>query len=125
MSFRDLGCAVAHRGILRFRTRAFDPPGIARSALEVRNQCDAVGVQLATLVDRDIFAGYETFIREVKPYLVWHIGAGIVVEGPAAALPMNEMTVVVPFVRPRSDMPRDARATASGRSGRRYRAARR
>ena len=61
----------------------------------MRYRYDAVGVHLATLVDRDIFAGYETFIREVKPDLVRPIGAGIVVERPAATLTVNEMTVVV------------------------------
>jgi hypothetical protein len=58
--------------------------------LEVRYGCDAVGMHLATLVDRGIFAGYETFIREVKLDLVRLIGAGIVVERPAATLTVYE-----------------------------------
>jgi hypothetical protein len=62
-------------------------------------------MHLATLVDRDIFAGYETFLREVKPDLVWRIGAGIVVERPAAILTVYEMTVVVLLVRPQSRDP--------------------
>jgi hypothetical protein len=41
----------------------------------------------------------------VKPDLVRHIGAGIVVEGPAATLTVNEMTVVVLLVRPQSRDP--------------------
>ena len=73
--------------------------------LEVRYGCDAVGMHLATLVDRDIFAGYETFIGEVKPDLVRLIGAGIVVERPAATLTVYEMTVVVLLVRPQSRDP--------------------
>jgi hypothetical protein len=31
---------------------------------------DSVGVHLAALVDRDVFAGDETFVCEVKPDLV-------------------------------------------------------
>lgn len=62
-------------------------------------------MQLATLVDRDIVAGYETLICEVKPDLDWHVGAGIVVERPAATLTMNEMSVVVLLVRPQSRDP--------------------
>ena len=62
-------------------------------------------MHLATLVDRGIFAGYETFIREVKPDLVRLIGAGIVVERPAAPLTVYEMTVVVLLVRPQSRDP--------------------
>ncbi len=70
----------------------------------MRYRYDAVGVHLATLVDRDIFAGNETFIREVKPDLVRHIDAAVVVERPAATWPVNEMTVVV---RPLQTQSRD------------------
>lgn len=95
--------------------------------LEVRYGCDAVGMHLATLVDRGIFAGYETFIREVKPDLVRLIGAGIVVERPAAPLTVYEMTVVVLLVRPQSRDPARLAmllARALDRSGRWHRAAR-
>jgi hypothetical protein len=64
----------------------------------VRYRYDAVGVHLATLVDRYVLAGYEMFIREVKSDLVRHIAAIVVVERPAATLTVNKMTVVVwPF----------------------------
>ena len=62
-------------------------------------RCDAVGVQLAALVDRDVFARDETFICEVKPGLVRHFLCGIVVERPAATLPMNQMAKPVLLVR--------------------------
>ena len=57
-------------------------------------------MHLAALVDRDIFAGYETFIGEVKSGLVRYIGAAAVMERPAAALTMDEMTNIVLPVRP-------------------------
>jgi hypothetical protein len=46
-------------------------------------------MHLSTLVDQDIFAGYETFIRKVKSDLVRPIGAAVVVERPAATLVSN------------------------------------
>jgi hypothetical protein len=57
-------------------------------------------VRLAALVDRHIFAGYKTLVGEVKSSLVGSIGAGVVMESPAATLAMNEMTVIVLLVRP-------------------------
>ena len=71
------------------------------AALQMRHGYDAVGVHLATLVDREIFVGHETLICEVKPDLVRRIG---VVERPAAAT-MKEMTVLVFLVRPQSRDP--------------------
>jgi hypothetical protein len=44
-------------------------------------------------------------VREVKSDLVGRIGAGVVVERPAATLAMNEMTVIVLVVRPQSRDP--------------------
>ena len=68
----------------------------------MRHRHDAVGMHLAVFVDRDIFAGHETFIGEVKPDLVWHIGAAFVVKRSAASVTMNEMTMIVRPVRPQS-----------------------
>jgi len=65
-------------------------------------RCDAVGVQLAALVDRDVFARDETLICEVKPDLIRHVLCGIVVERPAATLTMNKVTMVVLLIRPQS-----------------------
>jgi hypothetical protein len=58
--------------------------------------------ELCHFVDRDIFAGYKTLIGEVKADLVESMGAGVVMESPAATLAMNEMTVIVLLVRPQS-----------------------
>ncbi len=55
-------------------------------------------MQLATFVDRDIFAGYETLFSEVKPDLIRHMVRGIVMERPAATLTMTQMTMVVLLV---------------------------
>jgi hypothetical protein len=49
----------------------------------MRYHYDTVGMRLVGLFDRNIFAQYETFVREVNSDLVRH--AGVVVEGPAAA----------------------------------------
>src|SRR5450759_3739358 len=78
-----------------------DHPGMTQFSLQMRHRRDAVGVHLATLVDRDIFLGYEAFIREVKSDLVRRAG---VVERPSATT-MNEMTVVIFLVRPQSRDP--------------------
>jgi hypothetical protein len=53
-------------------------------------------VSFATLVDRD---------GEVKADLVESMGAGVVLESPAATLARNEMTVIVLLVRPQSRDP--------------------
>ena len=58
-------------------------------------------MHLATLVDRNIFARYKALVREVISDLVRRIG---VAERPAAAA-MNEMTVLVILVRPKSRDP--------------------
>jgi hypothetical protein len=65
-------------------------------------RCDAVGVQLTALVDRDVLARDETFICEVKPDLVRHFLCGVIVKRPAPTLTMNKMTMVVLPVRPQS-----------------------
>ena len=67
----------------------------------MRHRHDAVGVHLATLVDRDIFARHKALVREVISDLVRRVG---VAERPAAA-PMNEMTVLVILARPQSRDP--------------------
>jgi hypothetical protein len=55
----------------------------------MRYHYDTVGMRLVGLFDRNIFAQYETFVREVNSDLVRH--AGVVVEGPAAARAVNEL----------------------------------
>lgn len=73
----------------------------------MRYRYDAVGVHLTGIVDRDVFTQYETFIREVKPD---RIGlAGFVVQNPATALTMNEMTVLILLVW---SQPRDSAGLA-------------
>jgi len=66
---------------------------------------DAIGMHFAALVDRDIFAGFKTLVREVKSDFVGSIGAGVVMERPAATLAMNETTVIVLLARPQSRDP--------------------
>jgi hypothetical protein len=80
---------------------SFGPSRNDEVSLQMRHRHDPIGVQLAGLVDRDIFAGHETFVGEVKRHLVRHFG---IVERPAAAA-MNEMTVVVLPAGPKSRDP--------------------
>ena len=55
---------------------------------------DAVGVHLPPSL---IVTYFKTLVREVKSDLVGSIGAGVVMERPAATLAMNETTVIVAF----------------------------
>jgi hypothetical protein len=67
----------------------------------MRHGCDAIGVHLAALVDRNVFSRHETVIREVKSDLVWRVG---IVKCPSAAT-VNQLSVFVCLARPQSRDP--------------------
>jgi hypothetical protein len=56
-------------------------------------------VHFTALVDRDIFADDETLVGKVIADLVGLVGFAVLVETPAAARPVHEMTMPVLFVR--------------------------
>ena len=49
-------------------------------ALEMRHRRHAVGMHLAALVDRDILADHEAFVREMKANVVGQIDVVVIVE---------------------------------------------
>ena len=50
-------------------------------------------MHLAALVDRDIFADDEAFVREMITDFVGQIGFAVIVESPTAARPMNQSSI--------------------------------
>lgn len=65
---------------------------------------NTVGVHLAGFVDRDIFAGHEMFIREMKSDLVGPY-VGVVVERPATTGAVNKMAPAIRLIGAQSGDP--------------------
>ena len=75
--------------------------------LEIRYRRHTVGMHLAALADRDVLADDEALIRKMIADVVGQARFVIIMEAPAAAWPVNEMTVRVLLVRALAHHPAD------------------
>ena len=68
-------------------------------------------MHLAALVDRDILADHEAFVREMKANVVGQIDVVVIVEPPGTACLMDKIAKLVCFI---GTLPRDPAGLAMG-----------
>ena len=91
---------VVPLGLQPRRCIGFGEAGKRLHRSKIRYRRHPIGVHLAAFVERDIFADDEAFVREVIADVVRQTGlAVVIVESPAAAWPVNQMTMLVLLVR--------------------------